>query len=154
MAWINSSLCFVGKLSAKQVTAVYRVVAQLTVRRSHFEVASSHSQKDQSLPKASMPTTGTPQSAILKQANKHPNFKSAHLFTGSFIHLQVNRFAKCDTSCMIKDENTRPLTQKRAIQDVYEKHLQLQRYYHHHRKEARCNKKGCLSSLMGWISQK
>ena len=24
MAWINSSLCFVGKLSAKQVTAVYR----------------------------------------------------------------------------------------------------------------------------------
>lgn len=71
---------FCGKLSAKQVTAVYRVVAQLTVRRSHFEVASSQSQKDQSLPKASMPTTGTPQSAILKHANEHPNFDSAHLY--------------------------------------------------------------------------
>ena len=80
MAWTYCSLCFVGKLSAKQVTAVYRVVAQLTVRRSHFEVASSQLQKDRSLPKASMPTTGTPQSAILKHANEHPNFNSAHLY--------------------------------------------------------------------------
>ena len=42
---------------------------------------------------------------------------------------QENRFAKCDTCCVLKDEKTKTVDAERrkALQSLLDKHLELQR---------------------------